>query len=164
MQFLRNLFGKPDPTRLWPLLTDQPMPMLDLSRPAFGSIVFKDNLQSAEFLGRPQKTVITARCMDLTYPRYIISFEDNMFTDVHVYFKSHTDEVICQELFLTNGMVVTPGSNMDELTARLGKNFDGESWEKYGVLQYSFGNLILEFVFDEEKMELDYLHAYLDFV
>jgi hypothetical protein len=164
MQFLRNLFGKPDPTRQWPRLVDQPMPMLDLSRPAFGSMIFKEGIEAAEFLGRPLKSTINARTTDLDYPGFQLGFEDNQFADVTVYFKVYPDRAICPELKFTNGLVVTPATTKDELTARLGNEYDAEQWEKYDVLQYTFGNLIVEYIFDDDHVTLDQLHAYLNYM
>ncbi len=141
------------------------MPMLDLSRPAFGSMIFKEGIEAAEFLGRPLKSTINARTTDLDYPGFQLGFEDNQFADVTVYFKAYEGRAVCTELRLTNGVIVTAATQKDDITARLGQNYDAESWKEYGVLQYTFGNLIIEFIYlDDAQVELDHVHAYLDYV
>lgn len=162
MLFLKKLFGPADPTRSWPKVPMTTTPVLDLSRPAFGSLIFGDRLESAEFLGRPNKAVIHPRTVDLTYPGFQLEFEDGEFVFVNIYLKPYPDRTSTTELRLTDGTVITPASTSDEMIARFGDSYDDEQWEHHGVLQYYFGKMVFEAVFDDDRTTLEQVNAYLN--
>lgn len=162
MQFLRNLFGPTDPTRAWPRHLEVSIPLLDLSRPAFGSMVFGDPLDAAEFLGRPTKINIQPRTMDLYYPGFKLEFEDGQFILCQVEFKDNSGKPTGHVLRLTNGTVITGDSTHQDIVSRFGDQFDPGQWEKCDVMQYILGKMVFEAFFDDDHQTLLYATAYLN--
>jgi hypothetical protein len=163
MEFLRSLFGSKDPTRSWPSASHQGMPDLDLNRPAFGSLVFGDPLEAASFFGRPGKCEITKYAIDLYYPQgFELSFEEDRFVMLHIYFHETQHMPAASQVRFNSGFVVSAATVPDDVSGRLGNEIDAEQWNEHGVMQYCYGNFVIEFIFDDDRKTMLNITAYLD--
>lgn len=162
MSFLRQLFGPPDPTRNWPKHIEGPIPVLDLSRPAFGSLIFGDPLEAAEHFGRPSKIKIHPRALDLYYPNFELAFEDNQFVQCQVHIHRSPGEPTGHVLRLTNGLEISHATHHEAIVTQLGHEFDREQWDNCCVMQYFIGKMVFEAMFDEDHITLLYITVYLN--
>ncbi|HMO36804.1 MAG TPA: hypothetical protein PKA06_12245 [Gemmatales bacterium] len=160
MNFLRRWFGPEDPTRDWPKLQDAPVPMLDLNRPAWGTLVFGDKIEAAAFLGKPEKTILKPRCMEFIYRGWKLEFEDGVFEELSVYLRDEPDCPAVPELKFTSDMTLTHRTPHTEIIQHLGEHYDANSWEKYFILHYKFHSVVFEAEYDEDDLLLDRVTVY----
>ncbi len=163
MHILNKLFGYTDPTRQWAKIIDLQIPTLDLQRPAFGTITFGDPVESAEHLGKPARSKVSQNHVELYYQQgFDLSFELNRLVELVVYFQASDEHGACPELRLAHGGVLLPASTKDDIIRMFGDKYDQESWEKFDILQFEVGKLIIEFELDDENSKIDFVTIYLN--
>lgn len=165
MGLFSNLFGPPDSTRDWPQAVDGVLPEVDLNARTFGSLRFGDGLDSAYFLGKPDRSKPTRDCHDLYYDRlgFVVSFELNRFVELRFDIIPETgSRARPAQPRATGGVIFTPETSRQDLERHYGSPSENESYGTYDIVQYVHGPLISEFEYDLKTEKLSGWTVYLN--
>ena len=165
MGLFSKLFGPPDPTREWPAAVEGVFPEVDLNARTFGSFRFGDGLDSAYFLGKPDRSKPTKDCHDLYYDRqgFVVSFELNRFVELRFdIIPEAGSRLRAAQPRATAGVIFTPETSKQDLERLFGAPDETNSYGTYEIIQYVHGPLISEFEYDLKTGKLSGWTIYLN--
>ncbi len=165
MGFLSNLFGPPDPTKDWPPPIEGVLPEVDLSGKSFGALRFGDGLDSAYFLGKPDRSKPTKNCHDLYYDRqgFVVSFELGRFVELRFDIVPETgSQSKSARPRASGGITLSPETSKKDLEGFFGQPEETNNYGTYEIVQYLHGPLVSDFEYELATGKLTCWTLYLD--
>jgi hypothetical protein len=150
-----------DPTRNWPA-SDKPMPPFDVETWALGDLRLGDELEKAQFLGRPDGVNhIGDRWMDLDYASrgFKLVFEYGRFQELNCNISLPSDETLtpgqgfCRPR-LSGGFELTPETSAAHVQQRFGPPTREDNYPRDLALTYHRDGFEMEFEFERATGKL----------